>query len=170
MRFLIIFHFTRGFLIVLRDYAGVQLPSLPKPLSGSNSASESEAAVPSSSSNTLLPIASVAATPSHSQLGPIPMPPIDIPSNVTDADSKSTHTKREVQPRKINNEMPVNTGQVGENLISSTHSLASPLCRCVETHQACYHNQPPKVSSELPVPPAAGIVIYKIHMFYYNEN
>lgn len=162
MRICFSFSFIDDLLTVLRDYAGVQLPPLPKPLSGSNSSesvSGSEAAV--SSSSTPLPPVS-AAVPNQSQLGPIPMPPIDIPSNVTDADSKSTHTKREVQPRQSSS---VNTGQVGEKLISSTHSLASPLCRCVETHQACYHNRP-KASSEPVLPEATGIVIYKTYLLY----
>lgn len=84
------YHFVNG---VLRDYAGVQLPALPKPLSSSNSSetvSGNEASVAPSNTSS-----ASAATPSHSQLGPIPMPPIDIPPNVTDADSKPTRTKRE---------------------------------------------------------------------------
>lgn len=164
MRFCFSLNFNSDFLTVLRDYAGIQLPPLPKPLSGSNSSesvSGNEAAM--SSSSTSLPSAS-AAVPSHSQLGPIPMPPIDKPLNVTDADLKPTHTKREVQPRQSS----VNTGQVGEKLISSTHSLASPLCRCVETHQACYHNRP-KASSEPVLPEANGIVIYKTCVLLYKN-
>lgn len=88
------YHFVNG---VLRDYAGVQLPPLPKPLLGNSNSNSSEtlsgneATVPSSS--TLLPMPAV--TPSHIQLGPIPMPPIDVPTNVTDAETKQSRNKRE---------------------------------------------------------------------------
>lgn len=122
--------------------------------------SGNEAAVPSSS--TLLPPPAV--TPSHIQLGKIPMPPIDVPPNVTDADVKDTRNKREVP----SNAVAENSGEVGKKLISSTHAVASPLCRCLETHQPCPHNHP-KVSS-VHTTPGAGIVtftnIYLLNVFY----
>ncbi|XP_054271683.1 MICOS complex subunit MIC27 isoform X2 [Macrosteles quadrilineatus] len=68
------YHFVNG---VLRDYAGVQLPNLPGPLAvGSASAAEKDAStVPTSAA--LMP--HTASAPSH-----INMPPLDVPSSVSD--------------------------------------------------------------------------------------
>ena len=86
------------------------------------------------------------------------MPPIDVPSNVTDADQKQAHSKREVRVRQISNVITENSGEEGQKLVSSTHEVASPLYRCLETHQPCHHNHP-KVSY-VPATPTAGIVIF----------
>jgi len=73
------YHFING---VLRDYAGVQLPNLPGPLAvGSASAAEKDAStVPTSAA--LMP--HTASAPSHIQAGPIPLPPLELPSTVSD--------------------------------------------------------------------------------------
>uniref|UniRef100_A0A1B6M038 MICOS complex subunit n=1 Tax=Graphocephala atropunctata TaxID=36148 RepID=A0A1B6M038_9HEMI len=70
-RYIVIaYHFVNG---VLRDYAGMQLPSLPGPLTSGDSS------VPTSAS--LMP--PPASAPSHISAGPIPLPPIDLPSSVS---------------------------------------------------------------------------------------
>lgn len=71
---------------MLRDYVGVQLPSLPGPLAiGSSTAAEKDAStVPTSA--TLMP--PPASGPSHISSGPIPLPPIDLPSPVSDPQKK----------------------------------------------------------------------------------
>lgn len=72
--------------LVLRDYVGVQLPSLPGPLAiGSSTAAEKDAStVPTSA--TLMPPPT--SGPSHISSGPIPLPPIDLPSSVSDPQKK----------------------------------------------------------------------------------
>ncbi|KAG8309669.1 hypothetical protein J6590_078965 [Homalodisca vitripennis] len=70
-RYIVIaYHFLNG---VMRDYIGVQLPSLPGPLSSADTS------VPTSAS--LMP--PPATAPSHISAGPIPLPPIDLPTSVS---------------------------------------------------------------------------------------
>lgn len=80
-------------IIVLRDYVGVQLPSLPGPLAiGSSTAAEKDAStVPTSA--TLMP--PPASGPSHISSGPIPLPPIDLPSPVSDPQKKQGTDSKE---------------------------------------------------------------------------
>lgn len=89
----IVYHFING---VLRDYAGAQLPPLPKPLLSNSTSGDSLSGNKGAEllSSTLLPSPPTVTT-SNIQLGQIPMPPIDVPSNVTDADQKQAHSKRE---------------------------------------------------------------------------
>lgn len=76
---------------VLRDYVGVQLPSLPGQLAlGGSSGGDKD--TPSSAA--LMP--PPASGPSHISAGPIPLPPLDLPSHVA-GDKKKQGTDNQTK-------------------------------------------------------------------------